>query len=173
MGYRLRIFDATVSAKRKRSPPRDAGTDVHRAMSECIIVNHISAEETRSLSHATLGFLPSSVHCPVDYAEYTLSRQYLLLSRLSFQGLAASFSFLLSLSRCFAFLSPHPLPVSLPQRVQAYMRTYTHVYARIHVDRSLSAPLSLSLSLSFLPPRDRCVFLRTTVVGRPEIRGAI
>lgn len=33
-------------------------------MSGCIMVNHIAAEETRSLSHATLDFLPSSVHCP-------------------------------------------------------------------------------------------------------------
>lgn len=39
--------------------------------SECIMVNHIFVEETRSLSCATLDFLPSSVHCPVDYAEYT------------------------------------------------------------------------------------------------------
>ena len=65
-------FLKQLYSRKGRGPATRCGHRRTRCvMSECIMVNHIFAEETRSLSHATLGFLPSSVHCPVDYAEYT------------------------------------------------------------------------------------------------------
>lgn len=68
--------------------------------------------------------------------------------------------------------------------VRACVRAYT-LHARVRTDTRRQKPLyaslpppSLILSLPlFSPsvpsPRDRCVFLRAAVVGRPEVRGAI